>query len=533
MRIIPAGAHQLSRLLRLFAFAASAIVVVTIGAAALWLASAFDDQARTDSRRMLEGGLSAFVYASNATVRDYANWDAAYFAVAALDIDWLDANVGSGAVLPGTKDAVVLAGGPFDRVHGWVDEEGAQLSASEFAQMGAIGLELASRTGLAPHATPVSTFAWVGGEFWLLSAGWVTPHESALDPDAPLALLVGAQRMDAAWAGSLAEAFLLDGVQIAAEPVQGFEALALGGLDGPVAQILWTAPQPGPRALKTVALPVILALAIVTVALGLGALSASHLAGRLETALIAAQAADRTKAEFIARLGHELRTPMNGIVGMLELLRVTGLDSEQAEFVEVALASSETQVEMIDHLLAIGRMESGQMTLSITPFVPEDLLEEVVALIAPSARDKGLDLSLSVAGQGGTALLGDRLAIRQIAVNLIGNAVKFTPQGHVAVHLSTEPALTGAQLRLSVTDTGPGVPPTDRDRIFEAFVQGDGSATRSAGGAGLGLSIARRLATQMGGTLGVDDAPGGGAVFTFEVTLDGVVGEPWQRNEAA
>jgi len=515
-----AAARNLSHLLRLVAIVGASAVTLTMLAVTWQLADRFDAEARVNTVRMVEGGVQALRNANKLVARDYAYWTDAYLAVARNDLDWLDSNIGAGAYATGSMDVVVVAGGALAGPLGWTADGIDDLDPDALAAFATLAQDLVAAQDHPVNATPVGTLAEIDGRLWMISTDWIQPQTEGAGVEGPLALLVSALLIDQDDADELGRLFLID--RITFDRVAGADRdhVLLSGTDGPLARFHWPSPRPGRATLLAFAPPLALAVLVAVIAVVMGFAAISRLAARLERALVAAEAADRTKAEFIAGLSHELRTPMNGILGMLELLQTGPLDRDQTEYVRIALASAETQVEMIDHLLAFGRIESGNMQLSSAPFLPAETLSEVVALAGPTARGKGVALNLATNGPQGLPVHGDRLAFRQIAVNLIGNAIKFTAEGRVEVSLSILPGLDGTRLRLAVADTGPGIPASEQDRIFESFVQADGSAARRAGGVGLGLAISRRLAVQMGGSLTVDSTPGQGSVFLLDLCLD-------------
>jgi signal transduction histidine kinase len=246
-------------------------------------------------------------------------------------------------------------------------------------------------------------------------------------------------------------------------------------------------------------------------------------AWRLEAALAQVRAADRMKTEFLANVSHELRTPLTGVIGIAQLLQLREQEPEGREMVETLLASAHAQLELVNRLLDIGRIESGAMQVDRLPFDPAAVLDATARLIAPDAARKGLALTVTIAPGARRAVLGDALAFRQIAANLIGNAVKFTDRGRIAVELGT--GENGA-LTLVVADTGAGIDLVDQQRIFERFVQVDGSATRRVGGAGLGLAIVGAIVELMGGGIRVASVPGEGSTFTVTLPLPAVAADP-------
>ncbi len=527
---------RFSIILRRLAISAALIVSVTVLLAVFWMARQFDEEARKSSYLMIKSGLNSIVTQNELRAYDYANWTEAFEAVMQKDIDWIDENMGTGAESDGPIHLLTISGGPFDEALGWTDSASSAFGADEFSAFSQAGHDLAKREVLRPGDPAASSFLTIDGGLWSFAVNWIQPHNRSMEEEKIPALLVSAVRIDADTAAHLRELFLIDDIQIVlsvpdADRVQSFPVRTARG--DTVGFITWPAPRPGTHALKKMAWPLTLSLTLALGALGIGAIVIGRLAQRFERALVAAEAADKMKSEFIASLSHELRTPMNGIVGMLELLQLHELSPEQSELVSIASHSAETQVEMIDHLLAFGQIESGNMRLSAGPFCPADTIREVVALSLPLAREKNLSLELCCEGKVDKVLLGDRLAIRQIATNLIGNAIKFTSTGKIIVDLIVTSTLSGYQICLAVTDSGPGIKPADIDRIFDRFVQVDGSATRKINGVGLGLAISQRLAREMNGKLTVESTIGSGSTFVFEVVLEASLTQSGQYENAA
>ncbi|MCX8156152.1 MAG: PAS domain S-box protein [Verrucomicrobiae bacterium] len=245
-----------------------------------------------------------------------------------------------------------------------------------------------------------------------------------------------------------------------------------------------------------------------------------------ENARRAAVESARLKTEFLTNVSHEIRTPMNGIVGIAGLLAETQLTEEQREYVEIIRSSASALQELISELLDLSKIEAGRMALEKEPFNVRDLTETTLEVLAERAHQKNLELVSWVNCDLPPRLLGDAGRLRQVLLNLVGNAVKFTERGEVLVHVAKlEETEHQVKVRCEVRDTGIGIPPEVQGRIFQSFVQADGSTTRRYGGPGLGLAISKQLVELMGGRIGVHSTPGQGSTFWFEVPLEKAPGE--------
>ncbi len=233
-----------------------------------------------------------------------------------------------------------------------------------------------------------------------------------------------------------------------------------------------------------------------------------------------AEAASRAKSEFLATMSHELRTPLNGVLGMAQVLRLSPLDPSQQTRLQAIMDSGEALLHIVNDILDFSAVESGQMNLQPASFNLQQCIQEVIDLFSGWAGEKGLTVKLHYPEQTPRQLVGDPGRVRQILFNLVGNAIKFTDQGRVDISVSClSTSHEEVELRLGIRDTGIGIAPEQRERLFESFTQADSSSTREFGGTGMGLALSKKLVELMNGRIGVDSTPGEGSEFWIELSL--------------
>ena len=516
---------RFSRQLAIILMAVVTVLVLVTGVTAVWISREHNTLSEDGIKRMISNGVSMLEDRQEILTLDYSLWNPAYEAIRAGDASWIWENIGAGAASePATTDLIIIIE-PGEAVqYGWVTGMGEEpstdlLPADTIAAM----LRLLDDIPV-DSMQAVTRFARIDGQTWLLAITRVLPFgdddlpADMSDEDLPRHLF--GMKSDDTLMSELGAKFLVDDLMIAQEPVPGMSSLPLGDGSGVGGYAVWTPNRPGDVILANIAIPLILAFGMIALVSIMVSRHVVRSAVRLERAVDAAQAADRSKTEFLANVSHELRTPMNGIIGMGQLIQNMELEPKLAKMVGALMASARSQMGLIEDLLKIARIDSGNRELDHSPFDPVAALNEVRDMMVLKAGAKGIALNVEAPTDVHAHVLGDQGCYKQILTNLIENAIKFTDQGQVTVRMRPTVHLDQMRIALEVVDTGPGIDPKNHNLIFERFRQVDGSLTRGTGGSGLGLAITKSLIDLMGGKIGLQSELGKGATFSVELSLE-------------
>ncbi|HEY0835704.1 MAG TPA: ATP-binding protein [Azospirillum sp.] len=523
-------------------------LAVTAGGLIQYSAAFHDGVFKANAQRLVGAQIRHARQQQGQRVSDYAWWDEAYVKLhdeQARDTTWAEKNLGEYLFASfGVAGSMVVDGTGAVR---WIRSRDGALEAGAAVNENAALMTLVRQARAVPTPDPkfVDGIVFLNGTGYAVAASRLSPFEQPPEsPDTgtssvliilrPLSDIVA--DLGNMFEGSFSDMRIVDG------PHDG--GVPLVSVDGtPAGTVVWNAELPSERLWDLVGLPfagAMLALWCVIAVLWTKALRANHelslrnaaldahnreiraLLVDLEAEKTRAQAGERAKAQFLAMMSHEIRTPLNGVMGMAQVLMLSRLNEEQQRQAQTILSSGQALLDILNDILDMSKFDAGRMHLTVRDLTLAELLAESTRPFEETARSRNIALSVTVGDGVPAHLKGDAMRLRQVLMNLLSNAMKFSKGGHVTLDVARLrfPDQSGDWYRFSVADQGMGMTEEVRGRLFQDFVQGDGGITRRFGGTGLGLAICKRLVTLMDGEISVESEPGRGSRFWFDVPLE-------------
>jgi len=524
----------LSRPLLWLLFGAAVALILGLVATEWWVTRLYNNKEVADKAHQVVIALHFQDEIQRGGLIDYAIWDDAYRAIRFNYIDWQTDNIGSAVSGIGANTELhVIVPNANAASYGWVagrsNLPNIELLPREIVD-GLLG-DLSQHSATPPYIA--ARYVLLDGAVWRFMATRVIPNagppEGVEDDDLPR--LISGIKVTGGYLTKISDQVLVEDLQVILGPQPDGHADTCQNLipGENAAWLCWNTARPGDLTLRAAALP-ILTLAIgLVLALGICLRQILRAARELEIAMLQAQRTNVRKTEFLATVTHELRTPLNGVLGIGEVMRTTSLSPRQREMLEVMIRSGNGLLEMINDLLDVARIESDSMELAVAPVNFQDVLQTVDELLRPEASQRGIALIFQMPNDGFPKILADGRALRQILINMVGNAIKFTEQGQVSIETSVQHSGAYANFEIQIIDTGQGIAPENLSRIFDRFFQEGRSKARQSKGTGLGLAITMALVKLMNGTIEVVSEPG--TVSRFRLQLPFLLAKTRPENE--
>jgi signal transduction histidine kinase len=507
------------------------VTILTVGVTIYSMAMEHNKKSAEDSKTMVVGALSELAKSNENLTIDYSWWNEAYDRVISDDTAWIEYNFGASVYSPANTLDLFVSVQPATANHAvkyaWAAGFGEQLVPDVIDPQTIRRFSDRLSSVDSNDRLVVSEYIRINDSIYIVAAAHVIPDDfQGLEQSELFINIMGVQLSDKRLL-DMGNHFLIDDLSLSYAEDPSKIAHALVTDEGDIAgQIIWTPSRPGNLLLKKAVLPVSLVMIVFSVfaiwlsqrikTLGISLIEEKN---RSDDLRVEAQVANRAKSEFLANMSHEIRTPLHGVKSSTDILIKQERDEQKLQFLEIIEHSSETLIEIIDGLLDLSKIEAGKFMLKYEDFSLRQCIYDVQSLMKQLAFDNNIEYRTDIQNRLPEMVVGDRGRIRQVLINIIGNAIKFTPEGSVKTRIHSQISANAVALTIDVIDSGIGISPDHIETIFEKFRQADESMTKELPGTGLGLAISAMLVKEMGGKISVKSELGIGSVFRIELSL--------------